>query len=416
MVSTSRRLRSHERESPLGVLLAIGGLAAALTPGLARASNMTHPRTPVVWDGGGGECELPQIETPCMTLHDRSADPVLHLPYGIPYEDLDVTPDEVEQSRTHQFFAFCRPHSPQDFLPSWITAADVDSAVTKGLIDAGTVEPSDIMESSTAWEDCWFRINEDVDRRPIQCSMAEAGIDWDTSAVPAGAYTLDGYTYEPVFNIWVLRPGVVKVHDGDPDAVGPAAAVMTGELTPYRNDTVTIDGCVDAIDGTTFTVSYAVVQEEIEWVEYEAGLAVGGGTFAFEFQPPEELAGESGMIKVDFVDPMDRAYTAYMNENIIVINADNPMGCNSEGGSFIGGPCAEDSGGSEESAGSDDVGDTAGTAGETGDEDATDDGDTLQMDDDGGDPPKGCGCTTDAARPSALLALFGLAAIRRRRR
>src|SRR5688572_15773085 len=170
-MSLSRRLRW----SVIGALVS----TPALAPSLASASNMTHPRTPVLWEGGGGECELPMIESPCMTLHDRSDDPVLHLPYGIPYEDLEVTPDEVTDSRTHQFFAFCRPHSPQDYLPGWITDADVDAAVTKGLLEVGTVEPADIMTSNETWQDCFVRITADTERRPIACPMAEAGVEWD---------------------------------------------------------------------------------------------------------------------------------------------------------------------------------------------------------------------------------------------
>jgi len=388
-----------------------------LLPGIAAASNMTHPRTPVVWDGGGGECQLPELQTPCMTLHDRSQDPTLHLPYNIPYPDLEVTPDEVADSRRHQFFAFCRQHSPQDFLPVWITDADVASAELAELLDPGTVEPADIMEHAVPWQDCWYRINADVDRRPISCEMAAAGVEWDTSAVPAGSYAIEGYTYEPVFNIWVLRPGVVKVHDGDPDAVGPAAAVMTGELTPYKDDVVMIDGCVDAVEGTTYSVSYAVVAEEIQWVEYAADQPVAGETFEFEFAPPEALAGESGMIKVDFTDPMDRTWTAYMRENIIVINANNPNGCQDDGGSFIGGPCAEDSGGSDEATDGGTADPTTGAA-EAGSSGEGDDesGDTSPQDGGDGPGPKSCACTS-SERPTAplLVALFGAALIRRRR-
>jgi MYXO-CTERM domain-containing protein len=222
-----------------------------------------------------------------------------------------------------------------------------------------------------------------------------------------------------VFNVWWLRPGVVKVHDGDPDAVGPAAAITTGELTPYRDDTVTVEGCVDALEGTTYTVSYAVVTEDIQWVEYESGLPVGGDSFAFEFSPPEPLHGESGILKVDFVDPENRTYTSFMNENIITINADNPSGCNSDGGSFIG--CPGDSGGSDESAGSDDdVGESGNLdAGATEDESGTeesDDGDP-DLDDDGGTDPKGCACTTTTERGAApLLVIVGALVLRRRRR
>ena len=245
-------------------------LVGALVPAVASASNMTHPRTPVTWEG-----------TPCLTLHDRSEDPIFHLEYGIPFEDLDVTPDEVPGSRRHQFFAYCRPHHPQDFLPTWITQADVDAAVAAELVGEGVVETSDILEFSEHWADCWFRINGDDERRPISNAMAEAGVEWDTSAVPAGVYTLNGYTYEPVFNIWTLRPGVMKIHDGDPHAIGPAAAISTGELTPYRDDEVMIEGCAHALPGSTFTAYWAVtpmpnVESRLDRVRRRPG-ALGRG-------------------------------------------------------------------------------------------------------------------------------------------
>jgi MYXO-CTERM domain-containing protein len=375
----------------------------ALLPGLARASNMTHPRTPVLWN-----------DVPCMTLHDRSQGATVHLPYEIPFEDLEITPDEVADSRRHQFFAFCRPHHPQNFLPSWITADDVQAAADKMLLMVETVEPDDILENTTQWQDCWYRINEDADRRPIDQQHADQGIDWDTAGLPAGAYTLYGYTYEPVFNVWWLRPGVLKLHDGDPDAVGPVGAVSTGELTPFRDETSTIEGCVDAIAGTTYTVYWALVTaDEPEWVEYQADIAIDGDAFAFDFLPPAELAGQSGMIRVDFKDPMQREYTTYQADNLLVINSDNPEACD-DGGSFIGSPCSDSSG---TSAG--DSGDSGTGAGTGGSSDAgTGMGTTapMQTGDDGNDP-KGCACASETA-PSSwswLFALAGLTIARRRR-
>lgn len=381
-------------------------LALALVPAVASASNMTHPRTPVLWN-----------EPPCMTLHDRSVDPVLHLPYAIPYEDTEVTADEVTQSRTHQFFAFCRPHHPQDFLPVWITDDDVASAVAKNLIDTDVVEPPDILAHAESWQGCWFRINDDADRRPITEAMAAAGVDWDTSDLDAGAYTIDGYTFEPVFNVWWLRPGVVKIHDGDPDAVGPAAAVSTGELTPYRNETVTVEGCVDALDGTTYTVAWAAVtQQAPEWVDYAADLEIDGDGFAFDFKPPEGLWGESGMLRMTFVDPQDREYVAYMSDNLLVINSDNPSSCDN-GGSFIGGPCGSDSGGdgTGDSAGSTGTDASGGSAGSSGGAAATTGGsDDGNQSDDGGDP-KGCGCRSGGGPIGGAALLVLLALVRRRR-
>lgn len=382
--------------------------ACASLPGAALASNMTHPRTPVLWE-----------DVPCLTLHDRSADPILHLPYGIPFEDLEITMDEVPDSRTHQFFAFCRPHHPQDFLPTWITEADVAAAIAVGIIEPGEVETDDIMALSPAWTDCWFRINADDERRPISDAMADAGVEWDTAAVPAGVYTIDGYTYEPEFNIWYLRPGVVKVHDGDPHAVGPAAAISTGELTPYRDDEVLIEGCVHAVPETTFTVYWAETVmdvETMEWVEYLTDQPLAGPDFAFPFSAPEALWGETGLIRVDFTDPQGRTYTAYQADPLLVIDNDNPADC--DDGGFVAGACGTSSGDGGSSTG--DAGTSTGT-GSTGTDTAAGStgtgGGSGPGQDDLLEGARGCGCrTTDDGAPGLVVLAIVAPVLRRRRR
>ena len=79
---------------------------------------------------------------------------------------------------------------------------------------------------------------------------------------------------------------------------------------------------------------------------------MSGESFAVEFLPPEEVAGESVMIRVDITDPMDRSYTHYMRELVIVLGTEGPGSC-TDGGGFIGGAgCGSSSGGSEGSGGS----------------------------------------------------------------
>lgn len=386
-------------------VLALASLCA-LVPAVAAASNGTHPRTPVEWN-----------DVPCMTLHDRSAGATFHLPYDIPMEDTDVTPDEVADSRTHQFFAYCRPHHPQDFLPTWITQDDIDAAIAKNLLKPGTVDAKDLLTGNPAWEDCWYRIIGDDERRPITFAAAAEGVDWDTSVVPAGPYTLYGYTYEPVFNIWHLRPGVVKVFDGDPDSIGPAGAVITGELTPYKNDKVMIEGCVDAMPGTTFTASWALTDIEPQWVPYVEDASIDGDMWMFELTPPEAMWGESAMLRIDFTDPMGRVYTTYQADPMLVINADNPDACD-QGGSFIGTPC--DTSGSDSGSGTgDDAGASTGGSGDSG---ASATGATAgtggqQTGDDGGTDPSGCACSQGDAGPTwESFAMITLVAAGRRRR
>lgn len=373
---------------------------------------MTHLRTPVVWE-----------DVACLNFHNRSEGTTLHLPYTIAKEDLEIGTDEVADSRRHQFFAFCRPHHPQDFLPTWITQSDVDAAVAvPELLQPGTVQMDDILELNSQWDDCWYRINGDDERRPISFAMADAGIDWDTTDAPAGVYTLYGYTWEPVFNIWALRPGVLKLHDGDPDAIGPAAAITTGELTPYRDEEVMIEGCIDAIPDSTYTVYWALTPEpdvEPDWVEY-LQEDVPGPDFAFAFTPPEAMWGESGMIRLDVSDPEGRTYTTYQADPMLVINESDPDACN-DGSGFIGSPgCSDESSGSGSSAtGAETGGSSGASATGTGETSAETSGamtaTTVGATADDGGGGETCACTTDS-RPTALASVLLLLPLARRRR
>lgn len=310
-----------------------GGLAAAvvaLWPTVVLGGNGAKPRTLVQWGAPA-----------CMTLVDRSQQPILHLEYAIPNEDTDVTLDEVDDSRTHQFFATCRTAVPLDPLPMWITTADIDAATMKALL-ANPPLPAQILDGNPEWEGCWTRITADDERRPITFAMADAGVDWDTTALERGAYTVHGYTYEPAVNVWAQRPGVVKVHDGDPDAAGPAAAFTTGEQSLYRDGVAELAGCVDAPAGTTFTAQWAFASEPTpEWFDVITDAPVEGDAFAFDFDPPDELVGGTAAVRATFTSPDGAAYTTVMSQMIVVLEIDDP-GC-ADGG-FIDDPCGESEG------------------------------------------------------------------------
>jgi hypothetical protein len=283
----------------------------------AGANDGISPRTPVLWEA-----------PPCKQRVDRSVDAVLHLPYAIPHEDTNVLDHEVENSRTHQFFAVCRPKDPRLRLPPWITWADVDMARQANLIlPDDTVDPEEVLESS-AWTGCWTRITEDADRRPITYAMADEGVDWDTAAVEPGAHTVYGYTYHPRFNLWSLRPGVVKVHDGDPDAAGPAAAITTQETVMTAGDAVTIEGCLDTPVGSTLSVDHADASTpgDPSWTRFVKDQPVEGEEFSVELVAPETLAGTTSMIRVEVRDGVGRTYTAYM-EGFVIVLEHAPASC-----------------------------------------------------------------------------------------
>jgi MYXO-CTERM domain-containing protein len=384
----------------------VGSLATAvgLWAGPAAASNGTKPRVPVDWSGA-----------PCMTIVDRSDGATLHMPYAVSMDDTDLTADEVEDSRTHQFFAFCRARDPQSFLPRWITQDDLDRAAAVGSAP-DMVDPEDIFDTNTEWTDCWFRINADDDRHPITMAVAAAGVDWDTAVVPEGVYVVEGYTFEPAINIWSWRPGVVKVVD-DPAlaASGPALSVTNAEEVLNKNEPVTIEGCVSAMDGSTLTAYWGLAEPEVTWQPFIEDDPIAGESFAVEFLPPEELAGESAMVRVDITDPMGRTYTNYMHELVIVLGTEGPGSCMDDGGGFIGGAGCGGSGSSDGSSGgvaSSGGDETAGTSAGTSDGPGGQEGG-----DEGGGGGQGCACqAAGAGGPAgAGLLLLGLLGLRRRR-
>jgi MYXO-CTERM domain-containing protein len=322
-----------------------GTIAAAfvLTPALAHAGNGAHPRTPVDWSGA-----------PCMTIIDRSSGTIYPLAYAVPYEDTALTPDEVSDSRTHQFFAYCRDRHLEDILPGWITEVDVQAAVDKGLgtIDIVDLE-LDVLENAPEWASCWSRISEDADRRPITFAAAAEPVPWDTSMLAAGTYVVDGYTYEPWYNLWSPHPGVFKiVDDPDPAASMPAAALTFVEQTVNVGDEASISGCVDAMDGATMTLSWSNgnINGEPNWLPFVQDMPAPTGGFDLAFMPPIEAASNSVMIKLDIVDPLDREWTAYSRAYIAVVEGVGDEGCDS--GGFVSNPCDTDTSGGDSDTGS----------------------------------------------------------------
>ncbi len=324
-------------------------LVSLALPATARAGNGIHPRTPVKWEP----------EPACMTVVDRSVDATLTFSYTIPYEDLkpEQTTDEVENSRQHQFIAFCTGHSIQLPLPVWLSPTDVAAAKGVGLIDMNGVDPEDILESSAEWKDCFTRITPDDARRKITFAEAMKPVVWDTSEVAAGAYVVSGYTWEPVFNIWSTRPGVVKVVDGpDPSASGPALAIVNRDEIRYADEVLTLTGCLDAMDGSTITGYWALTNDgdTLDWKPFGVDTPVSGDSFELPFTPPAEAVGSSVTMKIEITDPMDRTYTAHMLTLADFLPGSNGESgdCSDSGMSFIGMPGCESSEASDGSAGS----------------------------------------------------------------
>ncbi|NVB36633.1 MYXO-CTERM sorting domain-containing protein [Pseudenhygromyxa sp. WMMC2535] len=380
----------------------VAGVTLLGAPRLAQAGNETHPRTPVAW-----------TEVPCMRVVDRSQSPLIAFDYTIPFEDTEVTPDEVSDSRTHQFFAFCRDRHPEDILPGWITEADVTAADAKGLGDLDSVDLElYVLENNAEWADCWSRITTDAQRRAITFAAASEPVAWDTMALPAGSYVVDGYTYEPWYNLWTPRPGVFKiVDDPDPAASGPAAALTFGEQAVGVGEAATLTGCVDAMAGSTMSLAWSKggVGSDPTWAVFASELAAETGSFELAFEPPAEAAASSVMIRLEISDPMGRSWTAFGHDYIAVVDVGD-SGCE-EGGSFVSTPCDTETG-EESGAGSEgglDVGESEATG--------ADQGEVADAGAEGASEGGGSGCAcasadepggSGAALGLALLALLGL--------
>jgi uncharacterized membrane protein YgcG len=399
-------------------------LALWLAPVAAWAGNGTHPRTPVKWDP----------EPPCMTIVDRSESAGLEFAYTIPYEDVGKTVDEVEDSRTHQFLAFCRQHAVQLPLPSWLSAADVADADEKGLVNPDDLGPADIIDTSPEWMDCMVRITADDQRRPITFAEAMKPVVWDTTGVPVGAYVINGYTYEPTFNIYSLRNGVVKVVDDPDPAMSPPALAIRNRLDDdvivYKDEQLRLFGCLSALDGSTVTGYWARTDGEeqtLDWQMFAEDVPVEGDEFELMYAPTEASYGLT-VFRVDITDPMDRTYSAHTDVLVSLLSVPRPEetsgGCD---GSFIADPgCAssgESSGyvatfGEDGEAAADTTAASAGSDGPTGGSSGTGGGSSGSGGGPDQTPPGGEGCAGCAVGGPAgsLVWLLGLGWARRRGR
>ncbi|HET6582206.1 MAG TPA: hypothetical protein VFG69_02140 [Nannocystaceae bacterium] len=379
-----------------------------LAPASAAAGDGIRPRTVVVWPD----------DVPCSIAIDRATDPVVHLPYSILAEDppagATITDDEVEDGRRHQFFAFSADIDPRIAMPEWITMADVERAAALDLVDVATVESDSVLESHPILADTFARIDADDARRPITFAMADAGVDWDTSALAPGPWIVRAYTWDPWPNAWsAARTGVIAVgDDADPGSHAPALAVHASSDVLYRDDVGTIAGCVIAMEGTTVSADWAFFGDPAgEWLPFAHDEPVDGDAFELAFTPPESLWGQFAVIRVVATDPLARSWTAYVPTRITVLASDRPQQCDEPDPACdtSGGLATTDSG----SEGADGHSPTTSAAadGSSGTNEPSTSGDDEESMRD----PQGCGCGA-APRPARELALLGLVLLVQRRR
>ncbi len=346
-----------------------------LLPSTATAHGI-HPRTTPIWDPAA-----------CMTVVDRNVGSVLSLQYSIPYEDFVIPPEEVADSRRHQFFALCRDFLKWDLAapPSWITDADVAAAAALALVDPITLGPEDVLTSSAGWKGCWTRITADDPRRPISFEAAMKPVLWDTSGLPVGPQIVLGYTWQPPLNLWTKRSGVVQIVDDlDPAASPPALAISTTEVVAREGEDVSIAGCVRAMAGSTLTASWAEASvPSLTWIPFAEQVPVTGESFAIPFVAPPEALNTSVAIRIVIVDPLGREFTAFMDELVTIL--------------YDSAPPTGSGAGDDTSAGESSNGDDSSSGGPSEAPQTT-----------------GCGCAAPVG-PPAWAALLLLLARRRRR-
>lgn len=400
--------------SRLAVCVAL--VAPALLTLDASASNKTKPRTPVEWPTEA-----------CMDFVDRSADPVYSFSYDIPREDPSpgepLTSDEVADSRRHQFFAMCHQRSPQQWPPVWIDAEDVQAAIDKGLINDDVVEDDEVLPGNPYWGGgCALEL---TDKRPITNAMADSPVEWDTTGIDAGGYTLWGYTWEPAFNVWWPRTGhIVVVHDGNPEAAGPAGAVTNTEVIVEMGQSAAIEGCAVGPAGTTVTGYFASTDGNTgedwdpPWAPFSDTVELSDGTFSLDFVAPTEVAGDQVLIRVDIETPDGTIFEAHMTTLVSVLAGGQSGGCDEgSGGGFIGNPgCGGDdsSGGSTGTDSGDDSTSTS-AAGTTTGEPASSGSSGSGISAGGSGGGSGGGCRVGGSGPFSLLLLGLLGLVRRRR-
>lgn len=330
---------------------AVIAVAVAQWPAVASAANGAVPRTPPVF-----------VDPQCLTVVDRTVDPVFQLDFSIPFEDVELTPDEPSDARTFQFFAVCRDFSAAEALPPWISADDVMRSIASGAIEQAP-SPAQVLEGNAAWssghdgapDTCVLPVNGANDRIPITCAATDGGAAWDTSAAPAGNYLIWGYTFQPSVNLWTPRPGVVRVVDGDDASLPPVVSLMSpwGEPQVYADDGFRIVGCMAGVPGTVVRVEWTAINQDLDdpaaWAPVADDLDAASGTFDLLFLPPPEAVNQAVVVRATATDPQGRTWVAHARGAMIVLPGD---GCSASaelqpGPDFCGvhpGPAESDTG------------------------------------------------------------------------
>lgn len=376
------------RALPLVGLLALAGVGVAGVMGEAEAGNSVHPRTPVLWPAA-----------PCIQTLDRSVSSSFAFAYAIALEDTLLTIDELDDSRTHQFFAFCRQWPSGSPPPNYVTLADLQRAVDNGNeLDASKLDdPEATLETSPTWAGCWTRVTADDARRPITFEAAAEPVVWDASTVATGTWVIAGYTWEPPYNLWRRAPWVVRVVAGSETAeqLQPAAALGETPELLTEDEPTELPLCVAADAGASVRLGWAPSHEQPpQWREAEAIPSEGATLLALPFAAPPEAWGLTLVLRAR-VEGAGGEYSTHPLASLVVIKPGGPDPSDESGGDDA----------SEATAGASEGTDSAGSTGESSESEGAS----------ASASPGACACTsTDSRGTAGGLALALLALVRRR--
>ena len=289
----------------VAVPLGLGALLAAW-PSETRAINGARPRVPPSF-----------YDHACITVVGPDA-PLVEIGLTVPYADVELTEDELFDSRTLQLYAFARDRPPGEALPNWVDAGDVARALEAGIIDAAP-DPLDVL-SSSRWSGDAFPLVAIEDRLPIACESAGPW-PWETADVPLGAYVVWGYTFEPPLNLWTPRPGLIRVVDAA--GSGPPAVALTGldrRLEFGRKQGLAVTGCLSGDAGTEVELSWARASAPADWTSF-GRIVPEDGAFEVVLQPPEDTIYQALHVRAEAIDPQGRRFTHYARGVLVVLDA-----------------------------------------------------------------------------------------------
>lgn len=386
--------------------------------GCARAALVGTFLLPVAgWAANGNMPRTPALFPPhaCLTIVDRTVDPILPFSVHIPFEDTALTEDELPDSRRFSFFGLCRDPGRLEVLPNWIAMDDAQRALDLGIIDALPAS-TDVLFDAETWSaghggagTCVQRmLDEPV---PIACEALAEPLGWDTTTAPAGNYVVRGYTFAPPSNLWTTRTGVVQIHDGQ---VLPVATLVspTYDATAYQEDGYRVLGCMAGPAGTTVSLQWAStthddLQSDAAWTEFAALDAAAGEIDEHFATPPDTVylglllrAVATGPDGAQWIGQAPGFVTIYPGDG----TSDPPQSPAPPDHCMAGG---DTSGGLGDDTGD---GSTTGTGGDLGTS-AGDGTSAPAQDEDGG----GCGCAAGGGPARVSLALPCLVLLRRRR-